>query len=176
MITSATWYVPTAVYRAYGRMASLLYVGISNRPEARMQAHKHSAEWAFEFSHATCEWFDDRFFAAGAETQAIRAEHPVYNVTDALCHCGRTNLCIICAYSGPQWHRGLDRWANWADPIPHICPATIMYGPGSETRIFQMKYIKPTIDDPWPYDLCSADRLPPRQVRPRPRACPCFGW
>ncbi|HET9975585.1 MAG TPA: hypothetical protein VFQ68_45690 [Streptosporangiaceae bacterium] len=142
----AVWYVPTAVYRAYSMMHALLYVGISNYPEGRLKAHKHTAEWALEFSHATCEWFDDRFLAAGAETRAIRAEHPAFNAAAAVCRCGRANLCVVCAYSGPEWHPGFDRWAHWPAPIPHLCPATFMREAGG-TRIIQMEYLESAADD-----------------------------
>lgn len=68
----------TAVYRCYDVNDSLVYIGSSNDPPDRVSAHRARgvpvARW-------TAEWFDSRDEALTAETEAIAAERPPFNIT-----------------------------------------------------------------------------------------------
>jgi predicted GIY-YIG superfamily endonuclease len=111
--------MPHAVYRAFGAQAWLLYVGISVDPHVRLAAHNRRAEWADEARHITLAWYGDRRRAEAAEARAIVTEHPVYNITNSWCWCGRgAGICGVCALgrspAGRPW------------PIEHDCPSVWM--------------------------------------------------
>lgn len=72
----------TALYRLYGATGSLLYVGISVNPEARLKAHRWGPDrqpWRLEIASQAVEWYDTRQQARAAEVAAIRAELPQHN-------------------------------------------------------------------------------------------------
>lgn len=70
----------TNLYRLFNDKHHLLYVGISTSAIARLSQHLGDKEWAHEIAHVSVEHFDTREQAAEAERQAIRTEHPKYNV------------------------------------------------------------------------------------------------
>lgn len=59
---------------------TLLYVGISINAYARASQHKNKSTWWEEATHVTFEKFDTRAEVDTAETLAIRAERPKYNI------------------------------------------------------------------------------------------------
>lgn len=69
-----------AVYRAYDAHERLLYVGMSAFLASRMREHKRSKSWWQDVARVTASFYDDRRDAYRAETRAIRAEAPLYNV------------------------------------------------------------------------------------------------
>lgn len=74
---------PTALYRHFDAAGSLLYVGISLSPLARLSAHGDGSHWAQAISRVTMEWFPDRKSALDAELKAIREELPAHNIAGA---------------------------------------------------------------------------------------------
>jgi predicted GIY-YIG superfamily endonuclease len=71
---------PHAVYRVYDLAGNLLYIGVSVDPDARFRNHKNRAEWTGKHHHHELTWYLNRADAEAAETAAIKAEHPKYNV------------------------------------------------------------------------------------------------
>jgi Bacterial regulatory proteins, gntR family len=72
----------TAVYRHFDAQGDLLYLGISIDPEVRLKAHRDNHEpWVQAAVRYTVEWHDTRADALKAEADAIRVEHPRFNLT-----------------------------------------------------------------------------------------------
>jgi predicted GIY-YIG superfamily endonuclease len=71
---------PTALYRLYGHDSELLYVGITEAPARRMAHHADTQPWWPEVVRKTMAWYPTRSEADEAETAAIDAEKPKYNL------------------------------------------------------------------------------------------------
>lgn len=71
----------TALYRIRGEADVLLYIGITNGPSVRWNAHQQAQPWWDELRSVTVEWHESRDEAEDAEKAAILAEQPKYNVT-----------------------------------------------------------------------------------------------
>lgn len=70
----------TCVYRYYDSAGTLLYVGIAEWPDKRLDEHiRHSPPWIDHADSRTDAWFTSRVKAADAERVAIRTEAPVFN-------------------------------------------------------------------------------------------------
>lgn len=74
---------PTALYRHFAADGSLLYVGISLSPLARLSQHRDSSPWYGEIARVEVEWHPNREAALAAEKAAIQAEGPRHNVIHA---------------------------------------------------------------------------------------------
>lgn len=72
--------IPHALYRLYGDAGDLLYIGISLNAAARVAQHRLVQSWWNEVSEVRLESYLDRDAALRAEAQAIKVEHPRYNV------------------------------------------------------------------------------------------------
>lgn len=71
----------TALYRVWGKADLLLYIGISKDFGVRWKQHAKQQPWWDEMKRLTAdEWFESRELAEDAETVAIRAEKPKYNI------------------------------------------------------------------------------------------------
>lgn len=70
----------TALYRFYDGAGQLLYVGITGDPSDRWARHADEKPWWPNVARHTVEWLPSRDAALAAETAAIVAEEPVYNV------------------------------------------------------------------------------------------------
>lgn len=70
---------PTAVYRFRDVGKSLLYIGITDDPEARFKNHASTKSWWPEVVGKQVEWHPSRSIADGHETVAIASEQPRYN-------------------------------------------------------------------------------------------------
>lgn len=70
---------PHFVYRLYDADDALLYVGMTYDPRNRRQGHKRK-EWWPEVARFRLTVYSDKATALRAESQAIRAEHPVHNI------------------------------------------------------------------------------------------------
>lgn len=68
------------VYRAFDRSGQLLYVGRTQNPYARMQAHANSSAWWPHAVEIAQQRFPTLAEAAQAEVQAILTEGPRYNL------------------------------------------------------------------------------------------------
>lgn len=68
------------LYRFWGKDGTLLYVGITFRPNARWKAHSKDKPWWSEVVTITLEFHPDRESVEAAEREAIRSERPKYNV------------------------------------------------------------------------------------------------
>lgn len=73
----------TALYRLYDEGGVLLYVGITNMPNVRFDAHAMKPWWS-QVEHKDIKWFANRQLASQAEVLAIRNEHPVHNSMHAV--------------------------------------------------------------------------------------------
>lgn len=69
-----------ALYRFFDSAEQLLYVGITMNPTARWPEHRRSKAWWCEVATITLETFDSRKEVLDAEQDAIKTEHPLYNV------------------------------------------------------------------------------------------------
>lgn len=71
----------TSLYRLYDAKGTLLYIGISNDPAKRFNAHRWARcrAWRHDIDHYTAEWLDTREQAELAEIAAIRSEGPLHN-------------------------------------------------------------------------------------------------
>lgn len=70
----------TAIYRFYDKRNRLLYVGITNNPNARWQKHAAEKQWWPEVVRRDVEWVGSRLMAAQMESDAILSERPAYNI------------------------------------------------------------------------------------------------
>jgi hypothetical protein len=70
----------TKLYRHFDAADTLLYVGISLYPIARLQVHNGASHWASQIATVRIVPFPTRSEAEAAEQHAIRAENPLYNV------------------------------------------------------------------------------------------------
>ncbi len=70
----------TTLYRYFDAEGALLYVGITNHAVLRALQHSKFSRWWPSVRSATFEHFPAREEAIAAETLAIRAERPPYNV------------------------------------------------------------------------------------------------
>jgi len=69
-----------ALYRFFDDQGDLLYVGITMNPSARWPQHKRDKHWWHQVENITLEVFGSRKEVLDAETEAIKTEHPRYNV------------------------------------------------------------------------------------------------
>lgn len=69
----------TALYRFYGSDGDLLYVGITNNVQRRMESHKSRKPWWWLSARIEIAWFECRDDALQAESVAIRDEGPLFN-------------------------------------------------------------------------------------------------
>jgi predicted GIY-YIG superfamily endonuclease len=92
----------TAVYRFFAEDAELLYVGITNDVGHRWKKHETEKPWWGEVQRQTVDWFPSRAQAIIAEAAAIRAEHPKYNIQQAVLVsiAGRTEPAMTCHACG----------------------------------------------------------------------------
>lgn len=72
----------TALYRLYDVNDVLLYIGISENPEARWKTHVSTAHWWPQVHRKTVEWHGGGCWGPvyNAEALAIKQERPVYNI------------------------------------------------------------------------------------------------
>lgn len=70
-----------AVYRAYDQSGTLLYVGFTAAPGARLAAHHRDSAWWSFVSRIDVQMFATADAARAAEATAIVTEHPSYNAS-----------------------------------------------------------------------------------------------
>jgi predicted GIY-YIG superfamily endonuclease len=70
----------TTVYRMFDHQDTLLYVGISNRVDVRIEQHRASKEWFWRVDRITTINYPDRQTALDVEKHAIQTEKPLYNI------------------------------------------------------------------------------------------------
>lgn len=68
------------LYRFYDENGTLLYVGITNSINTRFKAHVVDKSWWPEVADCRIAFYPDRAALARAEGDAIKYEHPCYNV------------------------------------------------------------------------------------------------
>lgn len=69
------------IYRMFAQNGTLLYIGMSGNPKARMKAHFSTTEWVREFVHRVevSDPYPTQLEAYKAEREAIIAEKPLHN-------------------------------------------------------------------------------------------------
>src|SRR5271169_4755187 len=70
----------TALYRAFDVNETLLYVGVSANPFSRIRTHKSQSRWWKKAVKITLDHFRTKESARRAESLAIKAESPKYNL------------------------------------------------------------------------------------------------
>ena len=107
--------VRTALYRIFGDANLLLYIGISKNFGTRWKQHTKVQPWWDEHRRMTVEWRDSRPEAEDAETAAIEAEYPKYNIIH--------NATATQADAGGM--DNLDEVVRWILATPHLPPTEI---------------------------------------------------
>lgn len=69
----------TTLYRCWGELGELLYVGVTHDLTARMKQHRYSTEWYPQVARITASAYPDRMAALVAEAEAIESESPMHN-------------------------------------------------------------------------------------------------
>ena len=72
---------PTAVYRFFDADGRLLYVGMTGNIQLRWRTHAADKPWWPEVARQATVWYETRAEAAVAESEAIRGEDPLYNIS-----------------------------------------------------------------------------------------------
>lgn len=72
--------MPEAMYRFFDREGSLLYIGITNKVGRRLHEHNDRKPWFTDVVRAEFDHYPDRGSVVIAERNAIRSEHPRYNI------------------------------------------------------------------------------------------------
>lgn len=72
---------PTFVYRLYDEDDILLYVGVTNNVKSRFEQHADDKYWWGWVQRHRLEEHPNRGAALRAEMDAIRTEHPVFNLS-----------------------------------------------------------------------------------------------
>lgn len=73
----------TALYRMWGTIGGLLYVGITGNLIERWRRHAQKAPWWPEVDLITYETYPKEHLALAAERSAIRTERPAFNIRSA---------------------------------------------------------------------------------------------
>lgn len=68
------------LYRFFNASGELLYIGVTQDPQARFKSHQYDKSWFSEVASSTMEHFSSRQELIAAELAAIRRESPKYNV------------------------------------------------------------------------------------------------
>jgi predicted GIY-YIG superfamily endonuclease len=71
---------PAAVYRFWDASDTLLYIGVTENPDARFGGHESTKPWWPDVARKAIEWHENRVLADAAETEAIGTERSLYNV------------------------------------------------------------------------------------------------
>lgn len=99
---------PTCLYRPYNARGRLLYVGIAVDVESRMKQHEVRSPWYGDVAAMHVELYPDRRSAAAAESEAIAAEWPLWNVHQSPWGgVARDRMRQLDGY----WRQ--DRWGRW---------------------------------------------------------------
>lgn len=70
----------STVYRLFAVDGTLLYIGISDRPDFRLDDHRQQKDWWRHVKRVTLTEYPTRALAEAAEAAAIQAERPLHNV------------------------------------------------------------------------------------------------
>jgi hypothetical protein len=92
----------TFLYRLFDEDGVLLYIGISNAWQHRMQEHRRTQPWWDQVAHVFPISFPDRRSALDAEARAIRRERPLHNIVHASAELPGTAPTWFCDYCGER--------------------------------------------------------------------------
>jgi len=70
----------TYVYRLFDRQQRLIYVGATAHPEVRIDVHRKGIWWGPQIHRIKLKVYPNRTAATDAEKEAIRTEHPRWNI------------------------------------------------------------------------------------------------
>jgi hypothetical protein len=100
-----------SLYRYYNKHGQLLYVGKTNSVIVRNSHHSRNKIWYGEITKATYEHYSSDVAVVAAETLAIKAEHPLYNVL----HNGKRTDAGRDAYN--PFQVGNDFYVKWNEVV-----------------------------------------------------------
>lgn len=72
------------LYRLTDRHGGLLYIGVTWNPRERWVKHRRNKKWWYEVVRAEIDYYPEVWMALKAETAAIKAERPLYNIRSAV--------------------------------------------------------------------------------------------
>lgn len=115
----------TALYRHFAADGRLLYVGISLNAVNRLSQHRVEARWYEQVARVDIQWLSSREAALKAELEAIRTEHPIFNIVGAVG--SPTANAEDCEEPLPKWplpaSRALIAWDRLRDDPGNDCAA-----------------------------------------------------
>ena len=71
------------LYRLYGHLGELLYIGVTDNIGSRFAAHRKTKPWWSDVASMSIEVYPSRPDVLAAESEAIRLEQPRYNQVHA---------------------------------------------------------------------------------------------
>jgi hypothetical protein len=97
--------MPTDLYRHFDSDGVLLYVGISLSAVLRLSQHKERAVWRDRIARVEVVSYPTRDEAKVAEAEAIKSEHPRYNIVHSAVRSSTAALYAtpIYAHYGPPY-------------------------------------------------------------------------
>lgn len=105
------------LYRTFDAERRLLYVGISQRWQARLQRHSSTSPWYQYVEDLTVHYYRDRPSARAAELRALETEAPLWNKD------GNTSGgSAVKAYDLERWQKGHRQLMEFYDGKPFPGP------------------------------------------------------
>lgn len=154
---------PCCVYRWYGPVGQLLYVGAALDPDKRWKQAKARGDWAQFATRRTVEWFESVRVALAVEKAAIKTEKPLLNmlhVPGYVAPDGRSPAVVrvIELGGGDAVHLVRDSSSHWRIASDPTAPE-VLAGAASDFRTAGSDWIEPE-----PYRLPS--EMVPRALTP----------
>lgn len=78
--TRQFWWRRHVIYRCYDAGGQLLYIGLSQDIVTRLKQHRSATPWFDRVAKTVVKLAPDRRAAFRMETDAIKAEQPLYNI------------------------------------------------------------------------------------------------
>lgn len=116
MNTNNNKVLETDLYRFYDKDGVLLYIGISCSFIRRMSQHKSNKDWWNRVAIIKRQPIFSRSMALKVEADAIRNEHPLFNLAGTENNKNR-NQIVINFHKLPKWRKGVVRDKEQLDQL-----------------------------------------------------------